>query len=84
MRAPLPSDIVDRHVDRGSCERAVRGDDLAIDGGRGGDAERVVGGQVVDFADAYVCAAVELLDVEAVASFDRSVGRVTTVRRVEP
>lgn len=38
----------------------------------------------LDFADAYLCAAAELSGVGAVASFDRGVERVTTVRRVEP
>jgi predicted nucleic-acid-binding protein len=38
----------------------------------------------IDFADAYVCAAAELSGVGAVASFDRSIDRVPTVRRVGP
>jgi len=38
----------------------------------------------LDFADAYVCAATELSGFGAVASFDRSIDRVITVRRVEP
>lgn len=38
----------------------------------------------LDFADAYVCAAAELSGFGAVASFDRSIDRVITVRRVEP
>jgi predicted nucleic-acid-binding protein len=41
-------------------------------------------GERLDFADAYVCAAAELSGVGAVASFDRSIDRVPTVRRVQP
>jgi predicted nucleic-acid-binding protein len=41
-------------------------------------------GDRLDFADAYICAAAELSGVGAVASFDRSIERVTTVQRVEP
>ena len=41
-------------------------------------------GERLDFADAYVCAVAELSGIGAVASFDRSIERVTTVRRVEP
>jgi predicted nucleic acid-binding protein len=38
----------------------------------------------LDFADAYLCAAAELSGVGAVASFDRRIDRVSTVRRLEP
>jgi len=38
----------------------------------------------LDFADAYLCASAELSGVRAVASFDRQIDRVATVRRVEP
>lgn len=41
-------------------------------------------GKRLDFADAYVCAAAELSGFGVVASFDRSIDRVTTVRRVQP
>jgi predicted nucleic acid-binding protein len=38
----------------------------------------------LDFADAYLVASAERTGVGAIASFDRSVDRVPTVRRVEP
>ncbi|MCZ7535045.1 MAG: hypothetical protein M5T61_03230 [Acidimicrobiia bacterium] len=38
----------------------------------------------LDFADAYLVASAERSGVDAVASFDRSIDRVTTVRRIEP
>ena len=38
----------------------------------------------VDFAEAYLVACAESTGVGAVASFDRSLDRVTTVRRTEP
>jgi predicted nucleic-acid-binding protein len=38
----------------------------------------------LDFADAYLCAAAELSGVGSVASFDRQIDRVATVRRLEP
>jgi predicted nucleic-acid-binding protein len=38
----------------------------------------------VDFADAYLVASAETSGVGAVASFDRSIDRITTVRRIEP
>jgi predicted nucleic-acid-binding protein len=38
----------------------------------------------LDFADAYLVASAERSGVYAVASFDRSIDRVTTVRRIEP
>ncbi len=38
----------------------------------------------LDFAEAYLVAAAERSGVNAVASFDRSIDRVTTVRRLEP
>jgi predicted nucleic acid-binding protein len=38
----------------------------------------------LDFADAYLVATAETSGVSAIASFDRSIDRVGTVRRVEP
>lgn len=38
----------------------------------------------IDFAEAYLVACAESTGVGAVASFDRSIDRVTTVTRVEP
>lgn len=38
----------------------------------------------VDFAEAYLVACAESTGVNCVASFDRSVDRVTTVDRIEP
>lgn len=38
----------------------------------------------IDFAEAYLVASAEASGVEAIASFDRAIDRVTTVRRVEP
>ena len=38
----------------------------------------------LEFAEAYLAAAAELSGIEGVASFDRALDRVTTVRRVEP
>jgi predicted nucleic acid-binding protein len=38
----------------------------------------------LDFADAYLVASAERTDVGEVASFDRAIDRVGTVRRVEP
>jgi predicted nucleic acid-binding protein len=38
----------------------------------------------LDFADAYLVASAEASGVGAVASFDRSIDRVKTVRRIEP
>lgn len=38
----------------------------------------------LDFADAYLVASAERTGVGAIASFDRSIDRVSTVRRVEP
>jgi predicted nucleic acid-binding protein len=38
----------------------------------------------LDFADAYLVAEAETAGVNAVVSFDRSIERVPTVRRVEP
>jgi predicted nucleic-acid-binding protein len=40
--------------------------------------------QRIDFAEAYLVACAEASGVGAVASFDRSIDRVATVRRVEP
>ena len=38
----------------------------------------------LDFAEAYLVANAEGSGVEAVASFDRSIDRIPTVRRIEP
>ncbi|GAC1345204.1 MAG: type II toxin-antitoxin system VapC family toxin [Candidatus Dormibacteria bacterium] len=38
----------------------------------------------LDFAEAYLVACAETTGVNIVASFDRSIDRVTTVQRVEP
>jgi predicted nucleic-acid-binding protein len=38
----------------------------------------------LDFADAYLVAEAEISGVHAVASFDKAIERVPTVRRVEP
>lgn len=38
----------------------------------------------IDFAEAYLVACAETTGVNEIASFDRSVDRVTTVRRIEP
>jgi predicted nucleic acid-binding protein len=38
----------------------------------------------LDFADAYLVAEAETSGVNAVASFDKAIERVPTVRRVEP
>lgn len=38
----------------------------------------------LDFAEAYLVAAAERAAVGQIASFDRSIDRVTTVRRIEP
>ena len=38
----------------------------------------------IDFAEAYLVASAERSDIRAVASFDHSIDRVKTVRRIEP
>lgn len=38
----------------------------------------------LDFADAYLAAGAEASGVGAIASFDRAIDRVATIRRVEP
>jgi predicted nucleic-acid-binding protein len=38
----------------------------------------------IDFAEAYLVANAEASAVESIASFDRSIDRVTTIRRIEP
>ena len=38
----------------------------------------------LDFAEAYLVASAERSGVDAVASFDRSIDRVKTIRRIEP
>jgi predicted nucleic-acid-binding protein len=38
----------------------------------------------IDFAEAYLAASAEVTGVGEVASFDRSIDRVRTIRRVEP
>jgi predicted nucleic-acid-binding protein len=37
----------------------------------------------LDFAEAYLVASAERSGVDSVASFDRSIDRVTTIRRIE-
>ena len=41
-------------------------------------------GQRLDFADAYLVACAEITGVNRVASFDKAIGRILTVERVEP
>lgn len=38
----------------------------------------------IDFAEAYLVASAEASGVETIASFDRTLDRVTTVRRIDP
>ena len=38
----------------------------------------------LDFAEAYLVASAERSGVDSVASFDRAIDRVTTIRRIEP
>lgn len=38
----------------------------------------------LDFAEAYLVASAERSGVDTVASFDRAIDRVTTIRRIEP
>ena len=38
----------------------------------------------IDFAEAYLVACAESTGVLDIASFDRSIDRVTTIRRIEP
>lgn len=38
----------------------------------------------IEFAEAYLVASAEASGVETIASFDRTIDRVTTIRRVEP
>lgn len=38
----------------------------------------------IDFAEAYLVASAEASGVKAIASFDRSIDRIATVRRIEP
>jgi predicted nucleic acid-binding protein len=38
----------------------------------------------LDFAEAYLVASAERSGINTIASFDRSIDRVTTVRRIEP
>ncbi len=38
----------------------------------------------LDFAEAYLVASAERSGVDTIASFDRSIDRVTTIRRIEP
>ena len=52
-----------------------------------GGAERDFAGGILhrlDFADAYPVASAEQIGIGVIASFDRSLDRVTTVRRAEP
>jgi len=41
-------------------------------------------GQRLDFADAYLVACAEITGVNRVASFDKAIGRIPTVERIEP
>jgi predicted nucleic-acid-binding protein len=38
----------------------------------------------LDFAEAYLVASAEVTGIEAVASFDKSIDRVSSVNRIEP
>ncbi len=38
----------------------------------------------IDFAEAYLVAQAETTGVRAIASFDKSIDRVTTIKRIEP
>lgn len=38
----------------------------------------------IDFAEAYLVACAESTGISAVASFDRSIDRITTIERIEP
>lgn len=38
----------------------------------------------IDFAEAYLVACAETTGIDEIASFDRSIDRVTTIRRMEP
>jgi predicted nucleic acid-binding protein len=38
----------------------------------------------LDFADAYLVASAERTGIGVIASFDRTIDRIATVRRVEP
>ena len=38
----------------------------------------------LDFAEAYLVASAETTGVNRVASFDRSIDRITTIKRVDP
>jgi predicted nucleic acid-binding protein len=38
----------------------------------------------IDFAEAYLVASAEASGVGSIASFDRSIDRVTTIQRIEP
>jgi len=38
----------------------------------------------IDFAEAYLVASAEASGVGTIASFDRSIDRIATVRRIEP
>jgi predicted nucleic acid-binding protein len=38
----------------------------------------------LDFAEAYLVASAEISGIETIASFDRALDRIATVRRVEP
>lgn len=38
----------------------------------------------IDFAEAYLVACAETTGVNRVVSFDRSIDRVTTIKRIEP
>jgi predicted nucleic acid-binding protein len=38
----------------------------------------------IDFTEAYLVASAERSGVNTIVSFDRSIDRITTVRRIEP
>jgi predicted nucleic acid-binding protein len=38
----------------------------------------------IDFAEAYLVASAEASGIKSIASFDRSIDRVTTIQRIEP
>jgi len=38
----------------------------------------------IDYAEAYLVASAESAGVDDIASFDRSIDRVTTINRIEP
>jgi predicted nucleic-acid-binding protein len=57
---------------------------LVVDGGLLLRALEVYEVHRIDFAEAYLVASAEVSGVGVVASFDRSIDRVPTIRRIEP